>query len=137
MVQNKGIAYPVVKHPRGFFHNANTDLAQIKSDMASVILTEPHERLMMPFFGVEWKSVNLNAPAELVTSQIRMNIAVALKKWEKRVQVHDILIDLANDNDNLIVKITVLFIDPININKIENLTVYKSLGGMNGRPMPF
>ncbi len=134
---HKGIAYPVTKHPRGFFHHSPTDLAQIKSDMAAIILTGPNERIFLPYFGVDFKSINLNAPASLVNSQIRMNVAVALKKWEKRVQVHDILIDLANDDDNLIVKITVLFIDPINISKIENLTVYKSLGGLNGRPMPF
>lgn len=137
MLRYKGIAYPIIKHHRGFFHNANTDIIQIKSSLATIILTEPHERIFLPYFGVDFSKLNLNAPASLVTSQIRMNVAVAIKKWEKRVQVHDILVDLANDNDKLIVKITVLFIDPVNISNIENLTVYKSLGGLNGRPMPF
>ena len=133
----KGILYPLLKHPRGFFHSAGADVEQIKSDMAAVILTEPEERLFLPYFGVSFKKINLNAPATLVKSEIRMKVASALKKWEKRVQVHDVLIDLAKSEDGkLIVKISVLFIDPINIRNIESLTVYKSLGLISGN-MPF
>lgn len=133
----KGIAYPIVKHPQGFFHNAPSDMAQIKSNMAAIILTGLEERLFMPYFGTGLKRINLNAPKEVVINEIRLKIATALKKWEKRVQVDEIIVELITDNDKLIAKINVLFIDPIHINNIENLLLYKSLGGINGRTMPF
>lgn len=133
----KGVAYPIIKHPQGFFHNAASDVNQIKSDMAAIILTEPGERIFIPYFGTGLMKVNLNSPMEVVKNEIKLKIATAIKKWEKRVQVHDIVVDLAESEGKLILKINVLFIDPINIKDIENLIVYKSLGGANGRRMPF
>lgn len=135
----KGIAYPVVKHPRGYLHNAATDLDQVKSDMATIILTEPGQRIFVPNFGTGLGKINLNAPKEMARAEARMKIATALKKWEKRVQVHDITVEFVKDKDTnkLILKINVLFIDPVNIKNIESLTVYKSLGGLDGRNMPF
>ncbi|NIQ16762.1 MAG: hypothetical protein GTO02_20965, partial [Candidatus Dadabacteria bacterium] len=111
---------------------------QIKSNLAAIILTEPGERLFVPYFGTPLKKVNLNAPMDIVRSEIRMKIAAAIKKWEKRIQVNDVVIDLApNEEEKLILKINVSFIDPKNVSNIENLVIYKSLGGMNGRTMPF
>lgn len=134
----KGIAYPIVKHPEGFLHNSSTDVGQIKSNVAAIILTEVGERIFMPHFGTDLSKLNLNAPAEMVKSEMRLKIASAIKKWEKRVQVDNIIVDLAvNDDEKLIAKINVTFIDPIRVNNIESLVVYKSLGGMNGRAMPF
>lgn len=134
----KGIAYPLVRHPEGLFHNSATDIGQIKADMAAVILTEPGDRIFMPFFGTPLAKTNLNSPREVVIGDLRLKIATAVKKWEKRVQVHDILVDVAStDEDKIVVKITVLFLDPYNVNNVESLVVYKSLGGVNGRSMPF
>ncbi len=134
----KGIAYPLTKHPQGFFHNAISDMAQIKSDMAAIILTEPGERIFIPNFGTGLDSVNTNAPKQVAISAARLKVATSLKKWEKRIQVHDVVVDFAKDENNkLILKITVLFLNPANIQNIENLTVYKTLGGSNGRNMPF
>lgn len=135
----KGIAYPIIKHPQGYFHSAATDMDQVKSDLAAIILTEPGQRIFVPNFGTALNTINLNAPMEMARSEAKMKIATALKKWEKRIQVHDIVVDFARDADTkkLILKINVLFIDPINIKSIESLTVYKSFGGLDGRNMPF
>jgi phage baseplate assembly protein W len=134
----KGIAYPLIKHPQGFFHNAALDVTQIKSSIATIILTEPEDRIFVPYFGVGLKRVNFNAPIEMVKSELKVKIASAIKKWETKVQVENILVELARNEENkLIIKITVLFIDPINVNNVESLTVYKSLGGIDGRNMPF
>jgi phage baseplate assembly protein W len=138
MARIKGIAYPLTKHPQGFFHNAAADVTQIKADMAAIILTEPEERIFELHFGTPLSKLNLNAPAEIVASEARMMIAVALKKWEKRVQVDDVIVNLTNTEDNkLLLKIQVLFIDPVNIRNVQDLILYKSLGGIDGRPMPF
>lgn len=133
----KGIAYPIVKHPQGFFHNSSSDINQIKSDMAAIILTEPGERIFVPFFGTGLMKVNLNSPVEMVESEIKLKVATSLKKWEKRIQVEDVIVDISKSDDKVVVKINVLFIDPISIRTKESLVVYKSLGGINGRNMPF
>ncbi len=134
----KGIYYPITKNPRGYFHNTD-DVSQIKASLASIILTEPNERIFEPSFGVSLSKVNLNAPMELVKSEIRMKVATGLKRWEKRVQVSDILVDLVEDETNkiLIAKIEVLFLDPIDIRTSHSLLLHKSLGGTDGKPMPF
>ena len=130
----KGIAYPIVKHPQGFFHNAASDVAQIKSDMATIILTEPGERLFLPYFGTDFKTVNLNAPLEMVRSDIRMRIAKSLKKWEKRVQVSEITVDISKNDSKIIAKISVYFINPVNINDKQTLILYKSIGSSKVTP---
>lgn len=134
----KGIEYPITKSPRGYFHNTD-DVSQIKSSLASIILTEPNERIFEPTFGVPLNKVNLNAPVEMVRSEIRMKVAVGIKRWEKRVQVTDIKVNLFEDEtyNVLVAKIEVLFIDPINTKTIHSLLLHKSLGGLDGRPMPF
>jgi phage baseplate assembly protein W len=134
----KGIAYPLVRHPEGVFHNSATDVGQIKSSLAAIILTEPGDRIFMPFFGTPLSKINLNSPREIVIGEVRLKVAAAIKKWEKRIQVHDVMIDLAStEDDKLVVKVNVLFLDPINVNNVESLIVYKSLGGVDGRNMPF
>lgn len=141
----KGIQYPLIKHPQGFFHNAASDMAQIKADMAAIILTEPGERIFVPYFGTGLRKVNLHSPIEVVKDAMKIKIATSLKKWEKRVQVSDVGVDLIKDTRNgdksfdnvLIVKISVLFLDPFNVKEIQSLIIYKSLGGIDGRLMPF
>jgi len=135
----RGIAYPIVKHPQGYFHNAANDIDQIKADMAAIILTEPGERIFVPNFGTGLSKVKLNVPVEMAKSEAKLKVATSLQKWEKRVQVHDVMVDFVQDKENnrLILKVNVMFIDPANVRNIESLIVYKSLGGINGRHMPF
>lgn len=134
----RGIAYPLTKHPQGFFHNAADDLTQIKSDMAAIILTEPEERIFEPYFGVDFSNLNLNQPKELVASDARIKIAVALKKWEKRVQVNEIYVQLiTTEAKELVLKIHVFFIDPNDIRNTNDLLVYKSLGSAEGKNLPY
>lgn len=137
MPKYKGIVYPLSKHHQGFLHHASSDLEQLKCNMATIILTEPGERVFEPYFGTSVLRVNLNAPEDVVKDTFRQNVAKALKQWEKRVQVQDVKTSLSVYEDNLILMVSVYFIDPFNLNDIEELHVQKSLGGIDGRPMPF
>jgi phage baseplate assembly protein W len=106
--------------------------------MATIILTEPGERIFEPFFGVDFRTINLNQPAQMVSNEARMRIAVALKKWEKRVQVDEVQIEITKTEDDILVlKIQVFFIDPNDIKNIQDLLIYKSLGPAKGKTMPF
>ena len=133
----KGLAYPITKHPKGFFRNGDSDIDEIKSSIATIILTESRERIFEPHFGIDLNSVNLNAPKEMVESQFRIKIANMIKRWEKRIQVEEIITKLDEVDANLILMISIYFIDPTNIKMIHELNIYKSLGGVDGRKLPF
>jgi phage baseplate assembly protein W len=137
MIAYKGILYPLTKHHQGFLHNANSDLEQLKCNIATIILTEQGERVFEPYYGVNILGVNLNSPEELVKDTFRQNIAKAIKIWEKRIQVQDIKINLSEFEDNLILMISIYFIDPFNLKNVEELHIQKSLGEIAGRSMPF
>lgn len=137
MLKYKGIVYPLSKHHQGFLHNASSDLEQLKCNMATIILTEPGERVCEPYFGCALLRVNLNRPEEVVKDSFKQNVAYAIKQWEKRIQVQDVQINLNVYENNLIVMASVYFINPFNLKDLEELHIQKSLGGIDGRPMPF
>ena len=45
-----GAPYPIIKHPRGFFHT-QSGIDQVKADLLILLLTNPGERVMLPDFG--------------------------------------------------------------------------------------
>lgn len=117
----RGVRYPVTKNPLGFM-SGTSDVDQIKSDMLSIILTLPGERIFEPTFGTPFHLINFNQPDELIEGHARKLIATALKKWEKRVQVNNIKTKIKRESNARVLRILIEFIDPINISKIEKLT---------------
>lgn len=134
MINYKGVAYPLVKHHQGYFHNSDTDLEQLKSSIASIILTEPTERVMNPLFGTALNRVNLNQPIDTALQDFKKAVDRSLKRWEGRVQINAININLQQVENELMIMISIYFIYPIN-NSIEELHIQKSLG--ENKPMPF
>lgn len=137
MLKYKGIIYPLSKHHQGFMHNAASDLEQLKSNMAAILLTEPGERVFEPHYGTRILSVILNRPVEVVKDSFRKNVFNSLSKWEKRIKINDVQINLNVYEGNLILMISVFFLDPFDLKNKEELHIQKSLGGIDGRPMPF
>jgi phage baseplate assembly protein W len=142
MIRYKGIAYPLTKHHQGFLHNSETDLEQIKSNLATILLTEPGERIMNPVFGCALSKVYLNQPKEIVLKSFKDKVTNSLRKWEQRIQINDVQINLQtmkdeSTGDELVIMISIYFIDPIKLNETQALHVQKSLGGVNGRKLPF
>lgn len=134
----RGIAYPICKHSLGLFHNTS-DISQIKADVATIILTKARERVMELGFGIAWDNINFSQPKELVINEIRHMVANAMVRWEKRVQVEDVQAEVKVDEDNnrLSVVVTIFFIDPRNLQHLEEITIEKYIGGIDGRGMPF
>lgn len=128
MVKFKGIAYPLCKHHEGFLHHSVTDIEQIKSNLATIVLTEPGERVMEMNFGTPLMTVNTNSPKELVIDNFRRIILSSIKGHEKRIQINNIVVHLEEVDKELMVMISIFFIDPIRINNVEELHIQKSLG---------
>jgi len=137
MERFRGLCYPITRSSVGLLRNTD-DLSQLKADMAAIILTVPGERVMQPDFGTDLVRFNFNQPQELVMQEVRQRVAKSLKKWEKRVQVNDVLANLfVNEDNEMIIQIRVLFIDPVNLKKVEQLNIEKFIGVYDGRNMPF
>lgn len=116
----KGTPYPVINHPKGYLHSDSDEIDQIKSNMLSVLLTKPGERLFEPAFGLSLDKIDKRQPLPLRIQQTRRAIALALKRWEPRVQVTDVVIDTHEDS---IIGYTVTFINPLYLQKRESMSV--------------
>ena len=130
MLRFKGVAYPIRKSVKGLFY-AGSDLAQIKADLLSIILTIPGERVFEPEFGTPLNKLNYNQPYELVIDQAKQMIASSIKRWEKRVQVSNvecIFVGMEREDSNLDINVQVFFIDPEDINNEQSLSLQVPLG---------
>ncbi len=127
MRRYKGIAYPMEKTSRGFLH-CGSDILQIKANLLTIICTRPGERVLEPFFGVPLHRLNNSMPQELIIEEARRMIAGGIKSFEKRIQVTDVQCVLVPTDVGIDINIQVLFIDPINLQEIHQLTVQLPLG---------
>lgn len=116
-----GIPYPIEKNALGLINTGN-DISQIKASMLTIIMTVPGERVCLPMFGTALNKL-ANDPSEVAVDKARMMIAASLKRWEKRVQVVDIRCIMVHNKSSRDLNIQVDFVDPIHMQKIEQLTV--------------
>lgn len=122
MKSYKGMAYPMVKSPKGLMAPAD-ELAAVQANMLSIILTSPGERVMEPAFGTPLGRIDYTLSPQAVTEQVRRMVAVAVRRWEPRVQVENITVRLEYQGGDLVLKITVMFIHPQKIHEAQLLTV--------------
>ena len=126
-----GMAYPITKHPLGFFHS-QSGLEQIKSDLLVLLLTNPGERVMLPDFGTPLRNLVFEPNDPTIVNKTRQMIAESIRKWEPRVQIEDIIVSNTIDaaaldpNDTLdevphILSIVIRFFDPNDIDEVEEL----------------
>ena len=115
-----------------------SDIEQIKSDMLSIIMTRPGERVMEPKFGCPLDTLNITQPTELLIEQARHMIAAALKMWEKRVQVTDVQVVFNSRQDSKYtfdINIEVTFIDPVYLQQEHVLTLQTPVEVRYGRKL--
>lgn len=126
-----GLPYPVVKNPLGFFRT-QSGISQIKSDMLSLLLTNPGERVFLSDFGTPLKRLIFEQNDTALEILARNMIADSISKWEPRVTVQQIQVtrnipredlnpeDLREDIENIL-NIKIIFIDPENISEVQEL----------------
>lgn len=131
MGRYKGIAYPLRNNPAGLFHNTG-DIEQIKSNILTIILTLPGERVFQSDFGTALHKINFSQPKEMIEEDARQMIAESIKRWERRVQVDQITTILTTTRGGFDLYVEVLFIDPLDLKTLHMLTVEVPIGGNNG-----
>lgn len=134
-----GFNYPITKDPKGYWRNTS-DVNQIKSDLLILLLTNPGERVMLPSFGTNLRSLFFEPNDAIITATANNLITQAISTWEPRIAVTNISVSTTIDpsalnvQDNMtqinhILYIKINFVDPQNINSIEQLTLLVPLGG--------
>lgn len=126
-----GLPYPITKNPLGFF-KTQSGISQIKSDLLSLLLTNPGERVFLPDFGTPLKKLIFeqnDATLEIMAKNI---IIDSISKWEPRIAVTDITVtstasredlnpqDPLQDIDNIL-SIKILFVDPQELAEVQEL----------------
>jgi uncharacterized protein len=134
-----GIPYPIKKSPLGFLWT-QSGIDQIKSDMLILLLTNPGERVMNPYFGTPLKTLIFEQNDSILQVQAKNMIINSIKSWEPRIVVQDIEVNSQSDINSLnklddlseyehILFIRIIFVDPQSIQTIQQLTLEVPLGG--------
>jgi len=137
-----GIPYPVTKNPQGFFYS-QFGVDQIKSDLLVLLLTNPGERVMEPYFGTPLRRLLFEPNDSVVQEAAKNMIADSIKRWEPRIAIQQIQVLSSVDENSLnalddksekehILFIRILFIDPQNIKEVQELTLEVPLSGSGG-----
>ena len=130
-MQFLGAPYPIVKNPRGFLAT-QTGLNQIKSDLLSLLLTNPGERVMLPDYGIPLKKIIFEPNDPTTLSRVREMIITAIKMWEPRIVVEQIEVSSGIEESSLnssdlkqdlqhILSIRIIFYDPEEIRELQEL----------------
>lgn len=128
-----GLPYPTVKSPLGYWYS-QSGIDQIKSDMLTLLLTTPGERVMLPEFGTPLKRLLFEQNDAVTATKARNMIISSLRRWEPRIAVTDIEVSTRADRTSLnkdddltqeehILFIRILFRDPENIKVIQELVL--------------
>ena len=126
-----GAPYPIIKHPRGLLRTQD-GIDQVKSDMLSLLMTTPGERVMLPEFGTPLKELMFDPNDSTVIDRAKEMIAKSISLWEPRVTIDQIEITNGLDEEDLnpeddltqqehILGIKIRFYDPNNISEVQEL----------------
>lgn len=134
-----GLQYPLVTTHRGILAQ-KSGVDQIKADLLQLLLTNPGERVMLPEFGVDLRSLLFEPNDTLLEIEARRRIIQALERWEPRVQIQDVVVAVGMDEDDLnpedtmhekdnILSIKITFYDPQDISIVDELAIALPMGG--------
>jgi phage baseplate assembly protein W len=121
----KGCPYPLTETPHGYFYS-QTGVDQIKSDLLSLLLTNPKSRVMHPEFGTPLRSLMFEPADGILTRKAKEIVINAISRWEPRIAVAGIKTSIDPDTNSL--RIEISFRDPKNIKDIELLTLELPIG---------
>lgn len=97
------IKFPLKKSTKGAFATNNTTLEAIKDNLKILILTNHGERVCLPDFGANLRSILFEQSNGDLAEQAKQLIIVAIDKWMPFVKV-DNLVALTSVQDRNIVE---------------------------------
>ena len=131
-----GLPYPITKHPNGFLRTQK-GIPQIKSDILTLLLTNPGERVMIPEFGTPLRELLFEQNDNETAVRAREMIILAINKWEPRVvvteintslEVDDLNQDQFTESNSHVLFISIKFSTFDNINNVEEVRLELPVG---------
>lgn len=135
-----GVQYPIMKSPRGLLAQ-KFGTEQIKADLLQLLLTYPGERVMMPTFGTPLRDLIFEQNDQSLAIKAKKMISDAISMWEPRIVVQNIEVSTGvGENDSRLHKeddrtelerilmISIEFVDPEDITKVEELVLKVPMG---------
>lgn len=115
-------------------------VAQIKADLLQLLLTNPGERVMLPTFGTPLRTLVFEPNDASLALRAKQMITDAIITWEPRIVVTNIEVKTLIDSEDLdtfdtgdereaILSIKISFVDPENIQDVEELVLQTPVGG--------
>lgn len=134
-----GAPYPIVKTPRGLLATQR-GLNQVKSDLLTLLLTIPGERVMLVDYGTPLNQLIFEPNDATLAARAREMIINSIKLWEPRITVEQIEVfngaersSLASDDNGQeiehILSIRIMFYDPEEIKELQELRLEVPLQG--------
>lgn len=128
-----GAPYPIEPTPRGYLPSIY-GLETIKADLLQLLLTYPGERVMLPSFGTPLRDLIFEPNDIILEDRASQMIIDSITRWEPRIKVDAIEVtskvdaDFLSSDDDLseqekILGIKIIFRDPQNINKVDELVL--------------
>jgi phage baseplate assembly protein W len=128
-----GVPYPITKNPLGFFRT-QSGVSQIKSDLLTLLLTNPGERVFLPDYGTPLKRLIFEQNDATLEATARNMIIASIAKWEPRIVVNQISVsskvsqsdlnfqDPGEDIDSIL-SIKIIFVDPQQLSEVQELVL--------------
>lgn len=99
----KGLSFPVIKRPLGFFQTM-TGIDTIKASIQQILGTRLGERVMVPDFGSRTYELAFEQNDSVFQTLVEEFVVGAIRKWEPRIDILGVIIDqLPNTNEARIV----------------------------------
>jgi phage baseplate assembly protein W len=139
MAKFLGFPYPASKTVKGYFYSQE-DIDQIKSDLLILLLTSPGERVMNPAYGTPLKKLIFEPNDPRLINEARSVIINSIKRWEPRIALNQVEVLSKVDEGSLnandektdldhILAIRIIFVDPKDIQSVQELVLEVPLGG--------
>ena len=94
------------KRPSGDLYKKR-DAAAVKQSIKNLLLSNHYEKPFEPFFGANLTSMLFELADNQTESEVRVNIVTAIEKYEPRVEVQDVDVQVLPDRNDM--RVSVVF----------------------------
>lgn len=121
MAKPLGITLPLRLGANGYFENTTDPMAQIKTNLSNLLLTQKGERPMQPTFGSQLYSYIFEPETDDGFANLQAVIEEAVSEWMPFVQIIDV--SKVFDTITGVTTVTVTFTTIIDPSNVENVTL--------------
>lgn len=97
-----GLTLPIRLGKNGYFETTTDEMAQVKSNLMNLLLTQKGERLMQPTFGCDLASLVFDTTTDDGQASIEAAIQIAVSDWMPFVGIDEVRVGRSADSEHKI-----------------------------------